>query len=107
MIWIAINVALSSVVGGIVAVKLALWHARFNLVERVGMGLLGAGCVMTIGPILAPHSPFENWAGSLFRLGCAIYFCGRMLRHRMEARRVDADNISSNTNRLEALENRE
>lgn len=85
MIWTWINIALSVLVASIVSVKLGFWHDRFNLPERVGMSLLGAGCVLTIGPILTPvDSPFEDWAGSLFRLGCAIYFVGRMLRHREE-----------------------
>jgi len=86
MTWIIINVALSSIVGLIVAVKLGLWHERFNQWERVGLGLLGAGCLMTIGPIMTIGSPFDNWSGSLLRLGLAIYFAGRMLRHRSELR---------------------
>lgn len=86
MAWTIINVMLSLVVGIIVAVKLALWHWRFNLGERIGMGLLGAGCVLTIGPILVQGgSPYENWSGSLMRFGLAVYFCGRMARHRGEA----------------------
>lgn len=86
MIWTIVNVALSLIVGGIVALKLGLWHWRFNLCERIGMGLLGAGCVLTIGPILLQHgSPYENWSVSLMRFGMAVYFCGRMARHRAEA----------------------
>lgn len=88
MIWISINVVLSIVVGVIIAIKLTVWIDRFNCPERVGMGLLGAGCILTIGPILLAHgSPYENWSGSLMRIGLATYFLGRMCRHKGEIAR--------------------
>ena len=51
--------------------------------ERIGMGLLGTGALLTIGPILWPEaSPFEDWSVALFRLGCVIYLFGRLLKHK-------------------------
>ncbi len=84
--WAIVNAVLSSVVFGIVAFKLAVWHDRFNAMERFGMGLLGAGCLLTLGPILSDGpTPFEDWSGSLLRVGCTLYFIGRILRHRYPA----------------------
>ncbi len=86
MIWSCLNVMLSSVVGAVVAVSLFRWPEAFNCPQRVGLGLLGAGCVMTIGPIMIPQgSPFESWSASLFRLGCAIFFIGWMKQRKTGA----------------------
>ncbi len=81
-VWMAINASMSAILVAIVGAKLVLWHDHYNAAERIGMGLLGAGCLMTVAPILWPYqSPFQDWAGSLFRFGCAVYFIGRMRRH--------------------------
>lgn len=88
MIWPAFNAAVSAVLGLIIAYKLMFLHHRFTLIERVGMGMLGAGCVLTIGPILWPHeSPYENWSGFLFRTGCCVFFIGRVIAHDLHGRR--------------------
>lgn len=81
MIWTVANVIVSVAIGLIVGVKLAVWHRMFNATERFGLGLLGAGCVMTIGPIVASGGPFENWAPILFRVGVAILMIGHMKRY--------------------------
>lgn len=82
MIWTVLNVAVSVVVGALVAATLIVWHRMSNGTERVGLGLLGAGCIMTIGPILMQHgSPFENWSPLLFRVGIAILMIGHMRRY--------------------------
>lgn len=77
-----LNVLASLIVFGIVAFKLASYPEKFTWVERVGMGLMAAGCVMTIGPITFKPSPYDDWSTMLMRVGAAIYFVGRLTRHR-------------------------
>ena len=88
MIWPILNACVSMVVGLIMAYKLAFMHERFTAVERVGMGMLGAGSILTIGPILWAHgSPYENWAAFLMRVGICLYFVGRILAHDLPRRK--------------------
>jgi hypothetical protein len=82
-IWAVLNVVASLIVAVIVAFKLCRWPDKFTPMERVGMALVGAGSLMTVGPIISfAPTPFEDWSATLLRGGCAIYFIGRMLRHR-------------------------
>lgn len=81
LVFDVINVLASLIVFSIIAYKLTAFPERFTWVERVGMGLLAAGCVMTIGPITADQSPFDGWSTMLMRFGAAVYFIGRMTRH--------------------------
>jgi hypothetical protein len=78
-----INVAASLIVFGILFYKLAAMPEKFTWVERVGMGLTGAGAMLLIAPITFKPSPFDGWALSLFLVGNAVYFVGRMTRHRL------------------------
>ncbi|MEA3044583.1 MAG: hypothetical protein QOH47_2421 [Sphingomonadales bacterium] len=81
--WPIINMASGLLAATILAYMLARKPERFTVVERVGMGAVGAGCILTIGPIMSvAPTPFEDWSGTLLRLGCAVYFVGRMSRHR-------------------------
>lgn len=84
MFWPCLNATLGVIVACILVYKL-VWRAhRFTWVERLGMGLLGASMILTLGPILSEHpTPFEDWSGTLLRVGCAVYFVGRLTRHRM------------------------
>jgi hypothetical protein len=87
--WQVLNSALSITVGLIVTYKLYCWPDNFTRVERIGLGLVGASAVMTIGPILdkAGVTPYSDWATALFRVGITIYFVGRALRFRRHYRR--------------------
>lgn len=83
MFWPVLNMVASLIVAGIVAFKLARKPGNFTPMERFGMAMVGAGSLLTIGPIMsAAPTPFEDWSGTLLRLGCAVYFVGRLLRHR-------------------------
>lgn len=85
--WPALNACISLIVGLLMAYKLSHQHMHFSLLERIGMGLLGAGCIMTIGPILWPHdSPYENWSGFLMRVGVCLFFVGRVFSHDLRNR---------------------
>lgn len=85
-----INVFASLVVFAIIAYKLSINPDKFTWVERLGMGLLAAGCVMTIGPLTSDHSPFDDWSATLMRFGTAMYFIGRMTRHWLNNRHMRA-----------------
>ncbi|WP_103728963.1 hypothetical protein [Novosphingobium sp. HII-3] len=82
LIFDALNVMASLIVFGIIAFKLMTRAERFTPIERFGMALLAAGCVMTIGPITHRPSPYDDWAAMLMRMGAATYFVGRITRHR-------------------------
>lgn len=84
-----LNVLASLIVFGIISYKLIAFPGKFTWVERVGMGLLAAGCMMTIGPITSRPSPFDDWSAVLLRFGAAIYFVGRMTRHWMNNRSME------------------
>lgn len=77
-----LNIIASLIVAGILTYKLTVRVHKFTCMERLGMGLIGAGSLMTIGPMLAEGTPFDDWTATLLRFGCAIYFIGRLLRHR-------------------------
>lgn len=89
MIWATINITLTLFVVAIVVFKLTRLADTFSRIEMLGMALTAAALVMNIGPIVANGSvygcpmgtPFDHWATSLLRLGLAIYFSGRMIRH--------------------------
>ncbi|HVQ09516.1 MAG TPA: hypothetical protein VMS43_13880 [Allosphingosinicella sp.] len=83
MFWPVINMIASMIVAGIVTYKLGWRATGFTCMERIGMALTGAGCILSIGPIMwSAQTPFEDWSGTLLRLGCAVYFIGRLLKHR-------------------------
>lgn len=79
----AANVLSSFAVFVIVFYKLVWRRKHFTWIETIGMGMLAAGCIMTIGPITHKPSPFDDWSVAMFRVGCAVYFIGRLTRHRV------------------------
>lgn len=85
MTWAVINIFAGMVVACLVSYLLGAHGHRFNIIERVGMGLMGGGSVLTIGPILTRSiltgaSPYDDWSGLLLRVGCAIVLLGVMGR---------------------------
>jgi hypothetical protein len=82
-LWPVVNVIASFIVALIIAYKLVCLHDRFTHMERAGMGLIGAGALLTIGPLTSTYpTPYEDWSATLLRVGCMIYFIGRILRHK-------------------------
>jgi hypothetical protein len=98
MFWPILNSLAGLIVAIIIAIKLASWPANFNAAERYGMGMIGGGSLLSIPPMIAfsnPEwfgaTPFDDWSSALLRIGCCIYFIGRMMRHRISnwsARRI-------------------
>lgn len=82
MIWHIVLVSANLAVALLATLKLALWHAKLNTLERYGLGLLGAGVVMTTGPVLILEGPFDQWAPLLFRIGVLVLMTGHVLRYR-------------------------
>jgi len=83
MTWPILNMLCSLTVAVIIGYKLFCRPQAFTLMERIGMGVLGAGMILTVGPIMSTTpTPFEDWSGTLLRLGCAVYFLGRLMKHR-------------------------
>lgn len=88
MMWPIINTIASAAAALIIAYKLICLHQRFNLTARIGMGLIGGGLVLTIGPILSTApTPFEDWSGTMVRIGLSVYFIGQMLKRRQHSSR--------------------
>lgn len=80
--WEIAIVSVSAIIGGMVGVKLIVWHAHFTALERFGLAMIGAGSIMTIGPVITSGgSPFANWAPLLLRLGVVILFTGHIIRY--------------------------
>lgn len=85
MTWAVINIFAGMVVACLVSYLLGAHGQRFNVIERVGLGLMGGGSVLTIGPILTraviiDASPYDDWSGTLLRIGCAVVLLGVMGR---------------------------
>lgn len=83
--WVIINVVSAVLVAMIVAYKLGAYPHQFTLGEQVGMGLIAAGMLMRIGPIvgknlIGQNSPFDDWSVLLLHVGLAIYFIARIVR---------------------------
>jgi hypothetical protein len=88
VIWAFINIATSVIVALIVAYKLIFMSMKLRLAERVGLGLLGAGMVLNIAPIIGTgtpfnmitDTPFDDWGSTLLRIGLMLYLYGRISR---------------------------
>ncbi len=85
MTWAIVNIFAGMTVACLVSYLLGAHGDRFNIIERIGLGLMGGGSVLTIGPILTHAviigiSPYDDWSGTLLRIGCAIVLLGVMGR---------------------------
>lgn len=91
--WIILNIVAGIIVAMVLSYKLILHSHRFTLIERFGMAMIGAAMILNVGPLAATTAfhcrqptPFDDWGGALLRVGCAIYFIGRMLDVRARRR---------------------
>lgn len=81
MTWATINIASGVLVACLAAYLLGAHVHRFNLLERVGFGLMGGASILTIGPIMSrvsliSVSPYDDWSAPLLRVGCAMALIG-------------------------------
>lgn len=91
MIWDILNAALRLVLTALVIYKITQFRETANLVERMGLGLMGGGSFLTIGIIMeGPSSPFDGWAVTILTLGMVMLIAGRTwrdMRHQRNNRR--------------------
>jgi len=77
----AINTAGRIILTCIVVYKVTQFREMANVVERYGLGLMGAGSFLTVPVILYKNqNPFEGWAVSLLTIGAIMFLSGRTWR---------------------------
>ena len=74
----------------IIVYKLTQLRQTMNLVERIGLGLVGGCSFLTIGVIWERDGPFEGWASTMMTLGCILFLGGRTWRDMRHQRANDA-----------------
>lgn len=83
MVWPILNMTFGLIAAGIIAYRLAGDGEPLTFMERVGFGFVGAGMILTIGPVMFDSpTPFEDWSAALLRFGFVIFLIGQLLRHR-------------------------
>ena len=67
----------------LVVYKLAQFREMANVLERLGLGMMGAGSFLTVPVILYKYNnPFEGWSVSILTFGAIIFLVGRTWRDR-------------------------
>lgn len=76
----------------IVMVKVTRFGETLNPVERVGLGMMGGGSLLTVNVIWEHQaSPYSDWATSLVTYGAVLFLAGRTWRDwRHEYRNITA-----------------
>ena len=80
MIFDIINSLFRFLLTVIVIYKVTQLRATMNMVERIGLGLVGGCSFLTIGVIWERDGPFEGWASTMMTLGCVLFLGGRTWR---------------------------
>lgn len=64
----------------LVVYKLTQFREMANVIERLGLGLLGGCSFLTIAVIWERDGPFEGWASTMMTLGAIMLLAGRTYR---------------------------
>lgn len=81
MIWDMLNSALRIAVLVLATVAVTRFQASFNLLERIGLSLMGGCGFLTIAVIWELEaSPFYGWVPTLFTLGSVLFLAGLLHR---------------------------
>lgn len=90
MTWDIINSIARAVVTLVCAYKLFKFYDMMIQPERIGLGFMASGSLMTV-PIIwqGHHSPFDGWAVSVMTIGLAVFLAGRTWRDRRHQRAND------------------
>lgn len=84
-VFAALNIGTSLIVALVVAFLMGAMGHKFTALARISMSLIGAGMLLSIGPILMrPNhgvSPFDDWSLTITRLGLMGAFADRLCRH--------------------------
>ena len=95
MTWDIINSIARAVVTLVCIYKLYRFHDMMIRIERIGLGFMASGSLMTV-PIIwqGHHSPFDGWAVSVMTIGLAVFLVGRTWRDRRHQRANDQQVVS-------------
>ncbi len=90
MTWDIINSIARALVTVVCAYKLFKFYDMMIQPERIGLGFMASGSLMTV-PIIwqGHHSPFDGWAVSVMTIGLAVFLAGRTWRDRRHQRAND------------------
>ena len=84
---LAIHIVSRMLVAVAMTVGLHCFRSSLNAYERLGMGMMGGGALMTV-PIIADlngtGTPFDIWSPSIMSVGILVFFgarCVRIIRH--------------------------
>jgi hypothetical protein len=85
-----INSLARAIVTFVCVYKLYRFHDMMIPAERIGLGFMASGSLMTV-PIIwqGHHSPFDGWAVSVMTIGLAVFLGGRTWRDRRHQRAND------------------
>ena len=93
------NVVLSLAVTGFLIFALLRFGQHMNECERLGLSMAAGACLMTVVPILGSlariETPFDQWAGLLFRVGVLMFAAARRYRFAKHERRNDAARVAA------------
>lgn len=83
--WMITNIGGSAIVSMLAAYLMGAHAHRFNMFERIGIGLTGGTMLLMVGPILAKNgvvsaSPFDDWAKIALEVGIALSYIGIIAR---------------------------
>lgn len=82
-----VNVAGRLALTAYVVYKLAHFREMANVVERYGLGLMGAGSFLTIPIIVMKNdNPYEGWAITILTYGAVLFLAGRTWRDSKHSR---------------------
>lgn len=90
MTWDILNSLWRVLLVLVVAYKLTQFREMMIAAERIGLGLMGGGSLMTVS-IIWEHraSPFDGWAVSVMTIGAVVFLMGRTWRDRRHQRAND------------------
>lgn len=81
MTWDIVNSIGRVLLTIIVVIKVTRFGLTLNKVERVGLGLMGSGSLLTVNVIWdMRESPFWGWSVSLITYGAVLFIAGRTWR---------------------------
>ncbi|WP_398457441.1 hypothetical protein [Sphingomonas albertensis] len=90
MMFDIINSIARALLTVLIVYKLIRFHDMMIAPERMGLGLMASGSMMTV-PIIweGTRSPFDGWAVSVMTIGAVVFLAGRTWRDRKHQRAND------------------
>ncbi len=91
MVWDILNTLGRLALTVIVIYKLTQFRSMMIMLERVGLGIMGAGSFLTVAVIWErEQSPFDGWAVTLLTFGAVAFLAGRTWRDRRHQKANEA-----------------